>query len=152
MVGGKILHGMLHPEMGHIPLPRDTAKDPHPGICPYHQDCFEGLASGPALDARWGQPAETLPEDHPAWELEADYIALALQSFICTLSPRRIILGGGVMSVQHLFPLVRAKIISHLNDYVQSSAILNEIDNYIVPPALTDNAGILGAAALAITA
>ena len=97
LVNGELMHGLLHPEMGHIPLPHDKALDTFEGNCPYHGDCFEGLASGPAMEKRWGTKAESLPPDHPAWDLEAHYIALALRSFICTLSPQRIILGGGVM-------------------------------------------------------
>lgn len=149
---GRPLHGLVHPEMGHIRLPHDRQKDPYGGFCPYHGDCFEGLAAGPALQARWGQPGDTLPLDHPAWELEAHYIALALQSFICTLSPTRIILGGGVMSQEHLFPLIRAEVIRLLNGYVQSPAILRGIDGYIVPPGLGGRAGVFGAIALAMDA
>jgi fructokinase len=97
VVNGKPLHGLLHPEMGHMRLPHDRARDPYEGFCPYHHDCFEGLAAGPAMQGRWGAPADTLAPDHPAWELEAYYIATALQSLVCILSPKRIILGGGVM-------------------------------------------------------
>lgn len=143
------LHGLVHPEMGHIRLPHDRQADPFEGICPFHGDCFEGLASGPALRKRWGQPAETLPEKHPAWELEAHYIALALANYICTLSPKRIILGGGVMQNQTLFPMIRKNVIKALNGYVQSPEILENIDDYIQPPALGSRAGVLGALALA---
>src|SRR5438093_10638 len=90
----RLMHGLLHPEMGHILLPHDRQADPFPGICPYHGDCLEGLASGPALRARWGVSAETLPSDHPVWTLEAHYLALACVTFICMLSPQRIILRG----------------------------------------------------------
>lgn len=149
LVGGKPLHGLLHPEMGHIPLPHDWAADPYKGHCPFHGDCLEGMAAGPAIGERWGRPAVELPPAHPAWELEAHYLALALQSFICTLSPERIILGGGVMEQQQLFPLVRAKVRDYLNGYVQSPAILNDIESYIVPPGLANRAGVLGAFAQA---
>lgn len=149
MVGGKLLHGLVHPEMGHIPLPHDWQQDPFPGHCPYHGDCFEGMASGPAIEARWGQKGQTLPDDHPAWDLEAHYLALALQSFICTLSPQRIILGGGVMAQPQLFPMVRQKVLERLNDYVQHPTILEKIDSYIVPPQLENYAGVLGGIALA---
>ena len=149
MVRGKVMHGLVHPEMGHIRLPHDVEADPFPGICPYHGDCLEGLACGPALEARWGQPAETLPPDHPAWPLQARYLALALVNLICTLSPQRIIMGGGVMKQRQLFPLVRAEVQALLNGYVQAPEILEEIDRYIVPPALGDRAGVLGAIALA---
>ena len=149
LVNGKLMHGLLHPEMGHIPLPHDKILDPFEGHCPFHKDCFEGLASGPALEKRWGQKAETLPADHTAWELEAHYIALALQSFICTLSPQRIILGGGVIQQPRLIPLIREKTRTALNGYVQSPAILEAIDTYIVPPGLGNRAGVLGAIAIA---
>lgn len=148
LINGQRMHGLLHPEMGHIRLPRHP-KDSFPGRCPFHGDCFEGLASGPAMGERWGQPAESLPADHEAWELEAHYVALALTSYICTLSPQRIILGGGVMSQQHLFPRVRGKVAELLNGYIQSEALLNKLDTYIVPPALGARAGVAGALALA---
>jgi fructokinase len=149
MMNGKLLHGLLHPEMGHIPLPHDWERDPFEGGCPFHNDCFEGLASGPAMEKRWGQKAETLPQDHPAWELEAHYISLALANYIYTLSPQRIIIGGGVGGNERLLPLIRKNVQNLLNSYVQSPAITKDIDGYIVPPALGSRAGMLGAIALA---
>jgi fructokinase len=149
LVNGKLLHGILHPEMGHLPLPRDPQLDPFPGVCPFHGDCFEGLAAGPALEKRWGQKAESLPLDHPAWDLEAHYIALALASYIYTLSPQKIVIGGGVTQQVHLLPLVRQKVLALLNNYVQSQLITQNIDNYIVLPGLGNRAGVLGAIALA---
>lgn len=149
VVNGRPLHGLIHPEMGHIRLPHDLQRDPYPGFCPFHGDCFEGLAAGPALFGRWGRPGDTIPLDHPAWALEAHYIALALQNLICTLSPRKIILGGGVMQQTHLFPLIRTETLRLLNGYVQSSAILDDIDQYITPPGLGSRAGVMGAVALA---
>lgn len=149
MIGGRLMHGLIHPEMGHILLPHDRLRDPFPGACPFHGDCLEGLASGPALEKRWGMRPESLPSDHPAWELEADYLAQAIHTFICTLSPQRIILGGGVMKQEHLFPRIRARVLALLNGYVQSPAILEHIEDYIVPPQLGDRAGVLGALALA---
>lgn len=149
IVQGRPFHGLLHPEMGHIPLPHDLTKDPFPGVCPFHGDCFEGLANGPALQARLRQNPETLPPDHPIWDLEADYIALALQTIICVVSPQRIILGGGVMQQTHLFPRIRARTRALLNGYIQARALLEETDSYIVPPALGGLAGVLGAIALA---
>jgi fructokinase len=110
LMNGGVMHGLIHPEMGHIFVPHDRQTDPFPGSCPYHGDCLEGLASGPALEARWGQRAETLPDEHPAWDLEAHYLALALANFICTLSPQRIILGGGVMQQPQLLPLIRTEV------------------------------------------
>jgi fructokinase len=152
MVNGRLLHGLIHPEMGHISLPHDWENDPYPGKCPYHGDCFEGMAAGPAIEARWQMKGQDLAVGHPAWELEAHYIALALRSFICTLSPQCIILGGGVMEQPQLFPLVRQKTLKTLNGYVQSPTILENIDSYIVPPALGNQAGVLGAMALGMMA
>jgi fructokinase len=149
LCNGRLMHGLLHPEMGHIRLPHDRQKDPFPGICPYHGDCLEGLASGPAMKARWGVPAETLPSDHPAWALEAHYLALACVTFICILSPQRIILGGGVMGQSHLFPQVRQGVQELLNGYIQATAVLQHIDSYIVAPGLGSQVGVLGAIALA---
>ena len=119
MVDGTLLHGLMHPEMGHVRIPHDREKDPFEGTCPYHGDCLEGLAAGPAIEQRWGQRGETLPADHPAWELEAHYLALGLVAFVCTLSPERIILGGGVMDQEHLFPMIRTKVQDLLNGYIQ---------------------------------
>jgi len=149
LVGGRLMHGLVHPEMGHIYVRRDRERDPFPGVCPYHGDCLEGLASGPALEKRWGTRAENLPPDHPAWALEAEYIAQALVSYILILSPQRLVLGGGVMHQEVLFSLIRKRVQELLNGYVKSPAILDDIDSYIVPPALGDRAGVLGAIALA---
>ena len=151
IAGGRPLHGLIHPEVGHMFVPHDRASDPFPGVCPFHQDCFEGLASGPALRARWGQPAETLAIDHPAWELEARYIALALGNLILSHSPQRIVLGGGVMQRANLFPIVRRDVQNILNGYVQTPAILVRIEDYIVPPGLGNRSGVLGAIGLALT-
>jgi fructokinase len=150
MVGGQRLHGMLHPEMGHMRIAHDFKADPFPGGCPFHGDCWEGLAAGPTIQARWGDRGQELPEDHPAWELEAHYLALGVNNLVCTLSPQRIILGGGVMRRAHLFPMVRRRASQLLNGYIQTPEINRQIDDYIVPPQLGDNAGVLGAIALAI--
>jgi fructokinase len=149
LIEGRPLHGLIHPEMGHMRLPHDWRRDPFPGACPYHGDCLEGLASGPALAQRWGQPAEALSPNHPAWALQAHYLALALANLICTVSPQRIVVGGGVMAQAQLFAHVRSEVQQLLNGYVQTSAILEHIDRYIVPPALGARAGILGGIALA---
>jgi fructokinase len=149
MVDGRLMHGLVHPEMGHIVLPHDRTRDPYPGRCQYHGDCLEGMASGPAIEERWGTPAEELPQDHDAWRLEAEYLALALRTFVCTLSPQRIIMGGGVMHVESLFPLVRTRLLDLLAGYVQHRAIVDDIDHFVVPPGLGDRAGVLGAVALA---
>lgn len=149
IAGKRPLHGLVHPEVGHILLPHDRNRDPFPGVCPFHGDCFEGLASGPAIEKRWGKKGQDLPPDHPAWDLEAEYISLALHSYICTLSPQRIILGGGVMQQTHLFSLIRHKTRQSLSGYIHSPAILDEIDRYIVLPGLGNRSGVLGAIALA---
>lgn len=149
IINGRPMHGLVHPEMGHMRLPHDFERDPFPGSCPYHGDCFEGLANGPAMKNRWGQPGETLPDDHPGWELEAHYIALAVNNLICVLSPKRVIIGGGVMNHAQLYLMVRKETQHLLNGYVRSPAILERIDEYILPPALGDRAGVLGAIALA---
>jgi fructokinase len=149
MIKGQLMHGLLHPEMGHIRLPHDWQADPYAGWCPFHGDCFEGLAAGPAIERRWEQRAETLSDDHPAWDLEALYIAQGLANFICILSPQRIILGGGVMQQTHLFPRIRKHVQVLLNGYVQSPQVLHQIDQYIVSPGLGGRAGVLGAIALA---
>ncbi len=149
MVNGQLVHGLLHPEMGHMRIPHDREADPFDGICPFHGDCLEGLASGPALAARWGQRGETLPPDHPAWDLEARYLGLAVANLVCTLSPQRVILGGGVMHQHHLFPRIRQVVQDALAGYVNSPALKEAIEDYIIPPGLGDNAGVLGALALA---
>jgi len=149
MVEGRLLHGLLHPEMGHIRVPHNLRDDPYPGCCPHHGDCLEGLASGPALAERWGRSPETLPPDHPAWDMEAHYLALGLVNYLCTLAPQRIILGGGVMAQAQLFPAIRQKVQTLLNGYLQAEEISAEIDRYIVPPGLGRRAGVLGAIALA---
>ncbi|MDP2975367.1 MAG: ROK family protein, partial [Anaerolineales bacterium] len=133
-------------------LPHDWQADPFAGICPFHGDCLEGLASGPAIEKRWGQPGERLPVEHPAWALEAHYLALGLANWIYTLSPQKVILGGGVMQQVHLFPLIRRDVQTLFNGYLQSPVILKNIDEYIIPPALGERAGVLGALALAMDA
>lgn len=149
MVNGSLMHGLLHPEMGHMRIPHNWQNDPYPGRCPYHGDCLEGLASGPAIAERWGRSGEELDVHHPAWSLEAGYLALALVNMILTLSPQRVVLGGGVMEQKRLYPMVRTHVLQLLNDYVQSPAILEEIDRFIVAPGLGDRAGVFGALALA---
>jgi len=149
MANGKLVHGLLHPEMGHIMIPHDKEHDPFEGACPFHKDCFEGLASGPAMEQRWGQKSETLPLDHPAWKLEAHYVALALVSYITTISPQRIVIGGGVGGREDLLPSIRKNVQELLNKYVQSPKITENIDQYIVPPGLGGRSGMLGAIALA---
>jgi fructokinase len=149
MVDGKPVQGLSHPEMGHIRIPHDRNTDPYDGSCPFHGDCWEGLACGPALEARWGQAASTLPVDHRAWLLEAEYLSLGLMNIICILLPQRIIMGGGIMDQPQLLPLVRQRVQALLGGYLQMPAILEGIDHYIVFPRLGARAGVLGAIALA---
>jgi fructokinase len=149
MAGGRLLHGLLHPEIGHLRVPHDRASDPFPGICPYHGDCWEGLASGPAIEARWGRSPEDLAGDEAVWALEAHYVALGLVSLISVLSPQRVVLGGGVGSAPGLLPLVRAAVAELLGGYLDVPALREGIADYVVPPALGSRSGVLGAIALA---
>jgi fructokinase len=153
LMDGRPLHGLLHPEMGHIFIPHDRTIDPFEGVCPYHKDCWEGLASGPSIKARWGIGANELDIDHPAWNLLVNYIAYGLVNITCTLSPERIIVGGGVskggkLGQERLFEMVRARFLKILNGYIQTPAITENIKDYIVPPGLGDEAGVCGAIAL----
>ncbi|WP_274653315.1 ROK family protein [Paenibacillus humicola] len=148
---GKLIHGLVHPEGGHV-LTRRHPQDEFAGHCPYHRDCLEGMAAGPAIEARWGRKGSELPADHPAWEIEAFYIGQAVSSVILMLSPKKVILGGGVMHQEQLFPLIRKEVLHNLNGYVQSDQLLAQIDAYIVPPGLGDNAGLAGALALGLKA
>ena len=148
IVEGKLVHGLLHPEMGHIMM-NVREDDPYKGKCPYHGTCLEGMAAGPAIEERWGVKGNELPEDHPAWDLEAYYIAQALANYILILSPKKIILGGGVMHQRQLFPMIHKYTLENLNNYIQKDEIIKDIENYIVAPGLGDNAGVCGALALA---
>lgn len=148
--GGKSLIGMLHPEMGHLLIPHNRELDPFPGNCPFHGDCFEGLANGPAIEKRLGMPGAMVPEENPFWDIEADYIASALMNYILILSPKKIILGGGVMQREFLFPKVRQRVRELINGYVASKSLMENIDDYILPPGLGNQAGSLGAIALAM--
>ncbi|UOQ94583.1 ROK family protein [Halobacillus shinanisalinarum] len=149
IVNGTTLNGLSHPEMGHIVVKRHE-DDSFAGACPYHNDCLEGMASGPALEKRWGKAGQELADDEKVWEIEAHYLAQALVNYIYILSPEQIIMGGGVMQQEHLFDLIRKNVIESLAGYVSSPFLSAEnIDRYIVPPGLTDEAGIKGALLLA---
>jgi fructokinase len=139
MAGGRLIHGLHHPEMGHIRVPHDGS---FAGVCPYHGDCLEGLACGKAMEERCGQRAEGLPVDHAVWQEEARLLAHGLVNWICTLSPQIIIMGGGVMKQTTLFPALRTRVSALLNGYVPIPEI--------VAPALGDDAGVLGAVALCL--
>ncbi len=150
LVGGRLTHGLVHPEMGHLLVPRELDDTAFEGFCSFHGGrCWEGLACGPAMEKRWGKRAETLPVDHPAWDLEARYIASGLCSLVLVLSPDRLIVGGGVMQPPHLLPLVRGHLQRALAGYVQAESVLSGIDKYVVAPQLGQLAGIAGALALA---
>ena len=148
VANGRVLHGLLHPEMGHIPVPHDRARDPYPGCCPFHGDCLEGLAAGPAIGERWGRPADELPDHHPAWDLEASYLGHALCTYALVLSPRRIIVGGGVMARSFLYDRVRRRFSETLGGYLRAPAIRDDLERFIVPPGLGARSGLLGALAL----
>ena len=148
MANGRLMHGLLHPEFGHMRIPHDRTQDPFDGACPYHGDCLEGLASGDAIRARWGRPAQEITDER-AWELEAEYLALGLVNVICTLSPERIIVGGGVMNAPSLLPLVRRRLSDLAGGYFDAPELGDAIDEYVVAPALGDRAGVLGALELA---
>ncbi|HAG70181.1 MAG TPA: fructokinase [Lachnospiraceae bacterium] len=150
MAGGRLLHGMLHPEAGHMIMER-VSGDNYAGRCPFHHTCFEGMASGPAIEERWGQKAVELSDRDEVWELEAEYIAQALMNIVCVLSPKRIILGGGVMHQMQLFELVREKLEKKLNGYIKAPE-LKDMENYVVPASLHDDQGIMGCIKLAIDA
>ena len=143
IVNGRPLHGLVHPEMGHLAIPRDPA-DPFAGACPYHGDCLEGLASAVALRARWGAAPETLPAGHEAWPLQARYLALGVVAIAAVLSPRRVALGGGVMRAAGLLERVRHEVEARLAGYVRAPEL--------VAPALGERAGVLGGLALAQSA
>jgi fructokinase len=130
-------------------LPRDAARDPFAGCCPFHGDCLEGLAGGLAMEQRWSRRAEDMPEDHPAWDLEAEYLALACHNWIVTLSPEKIIFGGSVMGHPLLLARVRRRTRELLADYVQAPQVLDDIDDYVVAPVLGNRSGVLGAIVLA---
>lgn len=141
-INGGLVHGMLHPEAGHILInrqPGDTTAN-----CPYHKDCLEGVAAGPAIEKRWGKKAVELKDNMEVWELESEYIAQALMNYILVLSPEKIILGGGVMHQEQLFPMIRTKVVDKLAGYLNTIEI-KDIDNYIVPASLGDDQGIIGA-------
>ena len=147
-IEGQLVHGLTHPEMGHI-IVRRHPDDTYEGGCPFHKDCLEGLASGPAIENRWKMKAFDLGAAHFAWELEAYYLAQALLNFILILSPEKIIIGGGVMNQTQLFPLIQQQLDSLLNGYIQHPALTRGYANYIVQPSLGDNAGLTGALAMA---
>jgi len=148
LVNGRLLHGLMHPEMGHLLLPAFDG-DTFAGVCPYHGRCLEGIASGPALRARLGRPAQEVGPDDPVWELEAQYLAAGLLSIVETLSPQRIIVGGGVASAPGLLDRVRRQLVRLNNGYIARPELMDGMADYIVPPGLGGRSGVMGALELA---
>lgn len=148
---GRLVQGLVHPEGGHM-LTRRHPGDDFAGLCPYHGDCLEGMASGPAIEARWNVKGHELPSSHPAWEMEAYYIAQSITGAVLLNSPEKVILGGGVMQQSQLFPLIREAVKANLNGYVSAGEIAERMDEYIVPPGLGQQAGLCGAFALGLAA
>ena len=150
MTNGKLLHGMLHPELGHM-LMRVREDDTYKGHCPFHGNCLEGMAAGPALEERWGARGRDLADRDEVWDLESYYIAQAIWTCITVLSPQKVILGGGVMHQEQLFPLIREKVAELMNHYLKTKE-LEDLDSYIVPASLNDDQGIMGCIKLAMNA
>ena len=148
---GRAVHGLMHPEIGHM-KPRRLPDDDLDGMCPFHGDCFEGLAAGPAIGTRWGKPLNELPADHPAFAMEADYLGQLAVNLLLTASPTKLIFGGGVMKCTELLPMIRDAAARHLNDYLDLTDPSNGSEELIVTPGLESNAGLLGAVALVIDA
>ena len=140
---GKLVHGLMHPETGHM-LIQIHKDDNYKGVCKYHSNCLESLASGPAIEKRWGKKTQDLYDDEEVWKLESYYLGQALANCIMCYSPQRIILGGGVMHTPGLIELIRKEVLNNLNGYIQKDEILKDIDNYIVLPELNDDSGIIG--------
>lgn len=152
IVRDRSIFGMNHTELGHIRVAR-VKGDTFPGVCPYHGDCIEGLASGPAIEARAGRPGSQLPPEHPAWEYVVHDLAQLMQTMVLTTAPSRILVGGGVMSgQQHLFERIRQELKRSLNGYVESPLLEQGLAEYIVSPGLGNMSGPLGALALAADA
>lgn len=146
---GKLMHGLVHPEAGHILLMRHP-QDKYKGKCPYHDNCMEGLASGPAIEERFGKPGIELADRPEVWELESYYIALAITNYILCYSPQKIILWGGVMHQENMFSMIRTKVKEMLGGYVASDIFEGDLSDYIIAPGLGENPGILGALKLGI--
>ncbi len=147
-VNGKLVHGLLHPEIGHIPMPRAPGDEAFEGGCPFHRDCLEGLASGPALAKRWSTPAEELPDGHEGWGFQAFYLAQMCRTITLTLSPQKIILGGGVMARPELLEAVRQQFDAAMAGYTPVAARAGGLENYIMSPSLGGVSGLAGAFAL----
>lgn len=147
VINGKMLNGLMHPEMGHIKIKRHQDDD-FEGMCPFHHDCLEGLAAGPAIEARVGKKANQLPTNHPIWNLESYYLAQALMNYILVLSPEKIILGGGVMHQEHLYAMIRKQLAKQLNSYIINDIL--DTEDYITKPQLGNDVGIIGCAMIGL--
>ncbi len=146
---GRPWHGLIHPEAGHMRIPHDRERDPFAGNCPAHGDCWEGLAAGGAIAERWQTSPEALPDDHPAWLLEAEYLALGILNLVLAVSPERVIVGGGVLDHEPLLGMIRARLPKLIAGYLEAPALSRDVGSYLVAPELGDRAGVLGAVALA---
>ncbi|HXD66320.1 MAG TPA: ROK family protein [Solirubrobacteraceae bacterium] len=151
LIDGRPVHGLIHPEVGHLRIPHDRERDPFTGNCPRHGDCWEGLAAGGAIAARWDANPRELPDRHPAWALEAEYVALGLLAIVLVASPQRVVAGGGVLERPGVLSGARARLVELNAGYLETPLLGAEIDRYLVAPALGDRAGVLGAIALAQT-
>jgi fructokinase len=149
LVEGHPWHGLVHSEAGHMRVPHDRDRDPFTGSCPVHSDCWEGLAAGSAIAARWQTPPDRLADEHPAWLLEAEYLALGIVNLIMVFSPERVVVGGGVLEHARLLDMIRRRVPALVAQYLDRPQLGEEIDSYLVPPQLGDRAGVLGAVALA---
>jgi fructokinase len=147
---GRPHHGLQHPEMGHVRVPHDRDRDSFEGACPYHGDCLEGLAAGPAILRRFGVRGEELQDSDSFWDLEAEYLGTAIANFILILSPSKIVVGGGIMQRSFLLPQIRQQVQQKLARYISHAALSDGIDRYIVAPHLGARSGVLGAMGLAV--
>jgi len=148
-INGKLINGKHHPELGHMFIPNINPNDIYSGICPFHSNCLEGYASGPAMIAKWNiQDFNLIDSEHIAWEYEAKYIAYAVANIVLTLAPEKIILGGGVMNNKFLITKIRHYVLQYIANYVDTVTLTN-IDNYIILPKL-EQSGLIGALVMAI--
>lgn len=150
VIDGRPVHGLLHPEAGHLLVRRDPVLDPFKGCCPFHGDCLEGLISGAALAARLSAPGETLADDDPTWDLIADYLAQLVMSLVLIGSPQRVIIGGGVGQSRKLLAATRVLFGRKFAGYLDVLAAAAAIDAFIVAPGLGSHSGLLGGVALGL--
>lgn len=149
VVHGRPQHGLVHPEGGHLLVRRDPVRDPYAGHCPYHGDCLEGLVSGPAIAARLGRPGDSIAEDDPVWDLVGDYLGQMVANLLFAVSPQRIVIGGGVGSRPAVLAATRAHARRWIGGYIAHPRLDGDLGDFIVPPGLGEQSGLLGAVALA---